>query len=92
MQRIPWAWPCFILFIYRDEVYGADSPDRGLAEIIVGKQRNGPIGDVRLTFTPHLTRFDSHAAADGSEEGPVHGDGDCARSARYQRAVWCPPC
>ena len=51
-----------ILFIYRDEVYDADSPDRGLAEIIVGKQRNGPIGEVRLTFTPHLTRFDNHAA------------------------------
>ena len=51
-----------ILFIYRDEVYDADSPDRGLAEIIVGKQRNGPIGEVRLTFTPHLTRFDNHAS------------------------------
>ena len=36
----------------------------GLAEIIVGKQRNGPIGEVRLTFTPHLTRFDNHAAGD----------------------------
>lgn len=50
-----------ILFVYRDEVYDADSPDRGTAEIIVGKQRNGPIGDVRLTFIPHLTRFESHA-------------------------------
>ena len=51
-----------ILFIYRDEVYDADTPDRGLAEIIVGKQRNGPIGEVRLAFTPHLTRFDNHAS------------------------------
>ena len=50
-----------ILFVYRDEVYDADSPDRGTAEIIVGKQRNGPIGDVRLTFIPHLTRFESYA-------------------------------
>ena len=49
-----------ILFIYRDEVYNADTPDRGLAELIVGKQRNGPIGDVTLTFTPQLTKFASH--------------------------------
>ena len=54
-----------ILFIYRDEVYDADSLDRGTAEIIVGKQRNGPIGEVTLTFMPHLTRFDSHAAGEG---------------------------
>lgn len=53
-----------ILFIYRDDVYDADSPDRGLAEIIVGKQRSGANGEVRLTFTPHLTRFDNHAAGD----------------------------
>jgi replicative DNA helicase len=46
-----------ILFIYRDEVYNPDSPDKGTAEIIVGKQRNGPIGTVRLTFQGSSTRF-----------------------------------
>ncbi len=46
-----------ILFIYRDEVYNPDSPDKGTAEIIVGKQRNGPIGTVRLTFQGESTKF-----------------------------------
>lgn len=46
-----------ILFIYRDEVYNPDSPDKGTAEIIIGKQRNGPIGSVRLTFQGESTRF-----------------------------------
>ncbi len=48
-----------IMFIYRDEVYHEDSPDKGTAEIIVGKQRNGPIGTVRLTFLGQYTRFDN---------------------------------
>ena len=46
-----------ILFIYRDQVYNPDSPDKGPAEIIIGKQRNGPIGTVRLTFQGESTRF-----------------------------------
>jgi len=46
-----------ILFLYRDEVYNPDSPDRGTAEVIIGKQRGGAIGTIKLLFEPHLTRF-----------------------------------
>ncbi|WP_151638341.1 replicative DNA helicase [Noviherbaspirillum aerium] len=49
-----------ILFIYRDQVYNPDSPDKGTAEIIIGKQRNGPIGSVRLTFLGEYTKFDNY--------------------------------
>ncbi len=52
-----------ILFIYRDEVYNPDSDQKGTAEIIIGKQRNGPIGRVRLTFIGAHTRFENHANA-----------------------------
>ena len=51
-----------ILFIYRDEVYNSDSPDKGKAEIIIGKQRNGPIGKVELAFRGEYTRFDNLAS------------------------------
>jgi len=50
-----------ILFVYRDEVYNEDSPDKGIAEIIIGKQRNGPLGTVRLTFLGKYTRFENFA-------------------------------
>src|SRR3981081_925 len=50
-----------ILFIYRDEVYNEDTQDKGVAEIIVGKQRNGPIGTVRLAFLGEYTRFENLA-------------------------------
>ena len=50
-----------ILFIYRDEVYNEDSQDKGVAEIIVGKQRNGPIGTVKLAFLGQYTRFENLA-------------------------------
>ena len=50
-----------IMCIYRDEVYNPDTPDKGSAEIIIGKQRNGPIGMVRLTFIGEYTRFENFA-------------------------------
>jgi len=51
-----------IIFIYRDEVYNRESSDKGTAEIIIGKQRNGPIGTVKLTFLGKYTRFENFAA------------------------------
>ncbi len=48
-----------ILFIYRDDYYNKDSKEPGVAEVIIGKQRNGPTGTVKLTFLKPLTRFES---------------------------------
>lgn len=56
-----------IMFIYRHEVYEPDTDQKGMAEIIIGKQRNGPIGTVRLTFLGEFTRFENYA-------GPNYGD------------------
>lgn len=57
-----------IVFIYRDEVYHEDSPDKGIAEIIIAKQRNGPIGKVKLTFLGQYTRFENLASSNYSTE------------------------
>ena len=54
-----------IMFIYRDEVYNEDSEDKGMAEIIIGKQRQGSIGTVRLAFIGKYTRFDDLAQGYG---------------------------
>jgi hypothetical protein len=73
------------MFIYRDEVYNPDSPDKGVSEVIIGKHRNGPVGSIRLAFFPELTRFDNLIERDdigssedqfstGSELDPLDGD------------------
>lgn len=54
-----------IVFIYRDEVYNENSPDKGTAEIIIAKQRNGPIGRTRLTFMGQFTCFENFARQSG---------------------------
>jgi replicative DNA helicase len=53
-----------ILFIYRDEVYNPDSPRKGISEIIIAKQRNGPVGKIDLTFLGKFTRFENYAGGD----------------------------
>ncbi len=58
-----------VVFIYRDEVYNEDSPDKGTAEIIIGKQRNGPIGKVRLTFLGQYTKFENYTEDVYGDEG-----------------------
>ena len=50
-----------ICFIYRDEVYNENTEEKGIAEIIIGKQRNGPIGRIRLAFLGQYTRFEDLA-------------------------------
>lgn len=61
-----------IMFIYRDEVYNEESDDKGTAEIIIGKQRNGPIGTSRLAFIGQYTRFENLAHGDYHGSSP-HG-------------------
>ncbi len=67
-----------VMFLYRDEVYDEQSPDKGIAEVIVAKHRNGPVGKVRLAFRGQYTRFDNmarsfpgSAAADAEEPPPA---------------------
>ena len=70
-----------IVFIYRDEVYNEDSPDQGTAEIIVAKQRNGPIFKSRLTFLGQYTRFENYVPeiyAGGGIAGESYSDSGAA--------------
>jgi replicative DNA helicase len=57
-----------IVFIFREEVYEPDTPRKGIADIIIGKQRNGPIGEFRLTFLGEFTKFENLVAE-------AYGDG-----------------
>lgn len=57
-----------ILFIYRDDFYHDDTIDKGIAEIIIGKQRNGPLGTVRLTFQGEYSRFCNYAGPSMRED------------------------
>jgi len=65
-----------IWFIYRDEVYNQDSDDRGIAEIIIGKQRSGPTGTCRVRFFNEYTRFDDLAESDYYGGGTAPGVAD----------------
>jgi replicative DNA helicase len=56
-----------IVFIYREEVYDKETPRRGIADIIIGKQRNGPVGEFHLTFLGEFTKFENLVAADYGE-------------------------
>ena len=56
-----------IVFIYREEVYQPDTARKGVADIIIGKQRNGPVGEFHLTFLGEFTRFENLMAEDYSE-------------------------
>jgi len=52
-----------VINLYRDEYYNPDTPDRGVAEIIIAKHRNGPVGTVKLLFEPRLTKFENMASS-----------------------------
>jgi replicative DNA helicase len=70
------------MFIYRDEVYNRDTEDKGIAEIIIAKQRNGPTDAIRLRFIRELTKFenlargDDHGYPDAQVSGLDEGSGD----------------
>jgi len=66
-----------VLFLYREEMYKKDKKElEGLAEVIVGKQRNGPLGTVKLTFVKSCTRFEDHYSGGLPEEGISEEDDD----------------
>jgi replicative DNA helicase len=60
-----------ILFIYREEVYDPETPKRGIADIIIGKQRSGPTGDFLLTFLGEYTKFENYIPDNYGEGVPI---------------------
>ena len=66
-----------VLFLYRDEIYDEASPDKGVAEVIIAKHRNGPTGKVRLAFRGQYTRFDNMAKS-VPNGGPPGNEGGAA--------------
>ena len=58
-----------IVFIYREEVYNQDTPRKGIADIVIAKQRNGPIGDFPLTFVGRYTKFENWVPDNYADEG-----------------------
>lgn len=64
-----------IMFIYRDEVYNKESPDKGVAELIISKQRSGPTGTVRVAFSGEFTRFDNLDESDVTFPSTMHVGG-----------------
>ncbi len=62
-----------VLFLYRDEVYEPESPDKGVAEVIIAKHRNGPTGTVKLAFRGQFTRFDNMARRTPSQPSAATG-------------------
>jgi replicative DNA helicase len=62
-----------ICFLYREEYYVDDTEKKGVAEVIVAKQRNGPIGNVELTFLKEFTRFENREVAPDDEMGGGEG-------------------
>lgn len=69
-----------VMFLYRDEVYDEQSPDKGVAEVIVAKHRNGPVGRVKLAFRGQYTRFDNMAKFAGAPPPP---DGQAPQSSDF---------
>ena len=58
-----------VIFIYRDEVYNKETEEKGIAEIIIAKQRNGPIGDFKLVFRNDITKFFNYEPQPDYEPG-----------------------
>ncbi|MDH3678860.1 MAG: replicative DNA helicase [Acidimicrobiia bacterium] len=72
-----------VLFLYRDEVYDENSPDKGVAEVIIAKHRNGPTGRARLAFRGQYTRFDNMARSLPPGSGPSRTEGGGADSVEF---------